>query len=445
MKKQLLLLAMIMLPMVVSAYDLAVGSVNGVIYYNWINNGKELEVTFDNDSKYKGTVIIPDEVIFNGIPKKVTGIGNNAFRWCYELTSVTIPNSIKSIGECAFQACSNLISITIPNDVINIGGYAFNGCSSLTSLIIPDSVVIIRDAAFSGCSNLSSVTVGSRLKTISSKAFNNCKEDLIVRVHIIDYRDFCSNDLMRQISEFVSDSIMMVDDEGNVIHEYIIPDGVTSIGRKAFFRCSGLTSVLIPNSVIKIGKQAFYGCNDLLSVIIPNSVTKIDEGAFVFCDGLESVTIGKNVTEIGIRAFADTPKLKTIVSLIEKPSAFNSNSNAAPFYFLTMTTGTLYVPEGTINTYKWTGGWKDFRNIVEGIPAGIEQPLYNTRQIKNENGVLTIQNIKNGTSVSVYNANGTFVGSTISQNEQAKIDTNMQPGSVAIVKIGEQSVKVIIK
>jgi len=59
--------------------------------------------------------------------------------------------------------------------------------------------------------------------------------------------------------------------------------------------------------------------------------------------------------------------------------------------------------------------------------------------------LLTIQNIKDGTFVSVYNANGTFVGSTISQNEQAIIDTNMQPGSFAIVKIGEQSVKVVIK
>lgn len=85
------------------------------------------------------------------------------------------------------------------------------------------------------------------------------------------------------------------------------------------------------------------------------------------------------------------------------------------------------------------------RFIEEGVPSSIEQPLSNTRQIKIEDGLLTIQNVRNGTYVSVYNANGTFVGSSISQNEQAIIDTNMQPGSVAIVKIGERSVKVIIK
>ncbi len=378
------------------------------------------------------------------IGNSVTSIGGGAFYECSGLTSVTIPNSVTSIGDRAFYCCSSLTSVTIPNSVTSIEEYTFVGCYGLTSIIIPDSVNIIRNAAFSGCSNLSSVTVGSRLKTIVSKAFQYCKDDLIVKVHIIDYEEFCSNDLMRQISEYVSNTIMMVDDEGDVIHEYIIPDGVTSVGYKAFFRCSGLTSVSIPNSVTSIGKQAFQYCNNLLSVTIPNSVNRIGDGAFVFCSGLESVTIGKNVTTIGKRAFADTDNLMTIVSLIEKPSRFDEGANAA-FHWKTMTTGTLYVPIGTIDIYKSTIGWKDFRNIVEGNPSGIEQPLSNTKQIKIDNGLLTIQNIKNGTLVSVYNANGTFVGSTISQNEQAVIDTNMQPNSIAIVKIGEQSVKVIIK
>ena len=35
---------------------------------------------------------------------------------------------------------------------------------------------------------------------------------------------------------------------------------VTSVGRIAFFRCSGLTSVTIPNSVTSIGRDAFHGC-----------------------------------------------------------------------------------------------------------------------------------------------------------------------------------------
>lgn len=133
--------------------------------------------------------------------------------------------------------------------------------------------------------------------------------------------------------------------------------------------------------------------------------------------------------------------------LIEVISQIEDPYNIATDIFSnnTFSNATLYVPEGTKNKYKLQDGWKNFIHIEEGNPSGIDQPLSKTRQIKMEDGLLTIQNIKNGTSISVYNANGTYVGSTISQNEQAIIDTNMQPGSVAIVKIGEQSVKVIIK
>jgi hypothetical protein len=47
MKKQSLLLMMMLLPMVASAYDIAVENADGVtIYYNYINDGKELGVTY---------------------------------------------------------------------------------------------------------------------------------------------------------------------------------------------------------------------------------------------------------------------------------------------------------------------------------------------------------------------------------------------------------------
>ena len=147
LKKQLLLLAMILLPLVASAHDTAVQNADGVIiYYNYINDGTELQVTFrgsnyDSYSKeYRDNVVIPEEVTDINGTRKVTSIGYSAFQNCKALTSVTIPNSVTSIGAAAFYNCSGLTSITIGNSVTSIGSMAFTLCTSLTSVTIPNSV-----------------------------------------------------------------------------------------------------------------------------------------------------------------------------------------------------------------------------------------------------------------------------------------------------------------
>ena len=101
-----------------------------------------------------------------------------------------------------------------------------------------------------------------------------------------------------------------------VIPESVVYEGtaysVTSIGVKAFYKCSGLTSVTIGNSVTSIGQSAFENCSGLTSVTIPNSVTSIEYQAFYYCSGLTSVTIGNSVTSIGQRAFENCSGLTSV-------------------------------------------------------------------------------------------------------------------------------------
>ena len=96
------------------------------------------------------------------------------------------------------------------------------------------------------------------------------------------------------------------------VKKVVIEDGVTSIGKYAFFYCTGLTSITIPDGVTSIGKAAFFYCTGLTSITIPESVTNIEDYAFEWCIGLSSVTIPDSVTSIGIGVFHRCSSLTSI-------------------------------------------------------------------------------------------------------------------------------------
>jgi len=265
MKKQLILLVLMMLPMVVSAHDVEIKNADGVtIYYNYMNDSKDLQVTFRGPSynsysnEYTGSIVIPESVSFNNVSHRVKGIGNLAFDSCPDLTSITIPNSVTSIGNSAFLDCTGLKKVFISDIAawcgISFGNYSANPLyiaghlysdenTEIQELVIPNSVTSIGNSAFYGCSGLTSITIPNSVTSIGEGAFSGCSG----------------------------------------LTSITIPNSVTSIGEGAFSGCSGLTSITIPNSVTSIGYRAFMSCSGLTSITIPNSVTSIGEGAFYGC------------------------------------------------------------------------------------------------------------------------------------------------------------------
>ena len=295
----------------------------------------------DNTPWYYQQKDIKNVLIYNG----VTNIGDFAFYNCSNLTSITIPNSVTSIGGSAFYQCSGLTSITIPNSVKTIGTWAFSNCRGLTSIIIPNSVTSIERSAFSDCSGLTSITIPESVTSIGVNAFANCLglASITIPNSVMGIGVDAFSGCYILADKFVNNSncncdynvIDVEQEDGLLIKEeevvrcrpwavsVIIPNSVTSIRRRAFSGCSGLTSVNIPNSVKSIGDGAFKDCSGLTSINIPNSVTSIGNSAFQHCTGLASITISNSVTSIGEYAFRMCTSLASItipnpVTSIEK-------------------------------------------------------------------------------------------------------------------------------
>ena len=65
--------------------------------------------------------------------------------------------------------------------------------------------------------------------------------------------------------------------------------------------------------------------------------------------------------------------------------------------------------------------------------------------IQSQGGTISIQGAAEGTPIAVYDIDVKQYGSTIVEKGRATITTSLRPGSIAVVKIGEKSVKVAIK
>ena len=273
------------------------------------------------------------------ITDSVTSIGHYAFRYCTSLTSVTIPDSVTSIGASAFYKCTSLTSVTIPDSVTSIGYGAFVGCNALTSLIvesenpvyysegnciitrnekvliqgcnnsvISQGIMSIGDYAFQGCDSLTSITIPDSVTSIGDGAFYGCTSltSILVDNDNTAYQSIDGNLYSKGGKTLIAYAI------GKTDKSFTIPDSVTSIGYRAFYYCTSLTSVTIGDSVTSIGEHAFYSCFSLTSVTIPNSVKSIGYEAFNNCDSLTSVTIGDSVTSIGYGAFYGCTSLTSV-------------------------------------------------------------------------------------------------------------------------------------
>ena len=368
----------------------------GDLYYNLDTASLTAAVTWEkkgDTTNYHGLreAVIDSTLRYGGAKFTVTAVGNEAFRLCDSLTTVTLPESITSIGKKAFEISKKLETVVIPNSVTEIDEEAFSMCYGLKSVTLGTGLKTINRLAFGSCKSVSELVIPDNVEYIGGSAFMNCQSATRVYIgsgvkHLGD-RAFQGSNALPAFEVASGNTIVCVEDgvlfnmakdtliqfPGGKGGEYIVPANVTAIGDASFMECRNLTAVTFPEGLTYLGVVAFNHCTGLTEIVLPNGVTNI-RSAFTACSGLQSVTIGNAVTEISVAAFSQCSSLKNFTCHTVTPPALVSY----PFVLTDLANVTLYVPAGTIEAYRAADTWKDFGTIAAISDSGEQVQTLNS-------------------------------------------------------------------
>lgn len=223
-------------------------------------------------------------------------IGTYAFYRCYSMTHVSIPSTVRSIGNSTFQWNSSLQAVVIPEGVTALGTSTFEGCYGLRFVSTPKSLTSIGQKCFSQCFSIIAMTFSDQMTSVDQKCFVDCPSCDVLQTPGISGSiplEFCARN--------------------RTMMDFVIPEGVTSIGQDAFTYCYGIMHVTVPSTLTSTGSNAFSYCQALNTISFPNTFTTMGASTFENCSALQTFTIPSNMASIPQKAFKSCASLGYIV------------------------------------------------------------------------------------------------------------------------------------
>lgn len=387
-----------------------------------------------------------------------------SFSSCYSLKSIIIPDGVEFLGETAFGYCKNLTEVKLPNNLKKIDWCVFQNCTSLTSIDIPDNTHTIYRLAFQGCTNLKTVTLGKSMKNINGGAFAECPalEEIYCKAKT---PPTC-------YTEYISSNAKTMD----VFYDSYIEHATLHVPEKSietykttepWSKFKTFVPIIIPEHTLTylVDGEVYktYSIEED-ETIIPEPEPVRDGFAFSGWSEIPETMPAHDVTVTG--TFVAIPKCATPIIKYENGQlSFTCETEDAEFISEITDTDVTQHNSATISltaTYKIsvyakapnhadsdiakaTLCWIDVEPKTEGITNSIANVPAKAVLIQAAGGTINVQGCDDGEHIGVYSINGSQVGTAVSQNGAATVNTTLQSGSVAIIKVGEKSIKVVVK
>ena len=268
-------------------------------------------------------------------PANLKVIGGKAFYDKSLRGHLVLPETLDSIGPSAFYK-NSIESVSMPHKQIAFANDIFRENPNLTKVEFNSCASYMTNNMFYSCKKLRSVSGMECVKTIGGSVFAEC-------------------DSLRTVGDIVPTTIGRYAFYNCKKLESFDLSQVTSVGEYAFQSCHTFKSVHMPN-VTSLGNLCFYDCAGLTEVSVGDKISQIAREAFRSCPSLKTVTLGASVSYIDYYAFSNSSVEKLYVNSPTPPGVYNNDTFGS-------TSGTLYVPEYSMVSYKLHDYWSKFTSV----------------------------------------------------------------------------------